>query len=63
MTDESPEGVSPACADAPSDLRTRVDSLERAVHSLGGAVIGPTGHDSGAFFHKWWTALRAKSAS
>ena len=40
------------------EIAKELAEVQVAVHSLGGAVIGHTGHDAGAFFHSWWKKLK-----
>jgi hypothetical protein len=47
-----------AYASVSPEIAKELAELQVAVHSLGGAVIGHTGHDAGAFFHSWWKRLK-----
>jgi hypothetical protein len=52
-----------AYANASREVAKELAELQVAVHSLGGAVIGHTGHDAGAFFHSWWKSLKSEMAA
>jgi hypothetical protein len=55
------ESLAKRAGDAASpEIAKELAELQVAVHSLGGAVIGHTGHDSGAFFHSWWKKLKGE---
>lgn len=49
-----------ASATISPEIAKELAELQVAVHSLGGAVIGHTGHDAGAFFHSWWKKLKGE---
>lgn len=55
------ESLAKRAGDAASpEIAKELAEIQVAVHSLGGAVIGHTGHDSGAFFHSWWKKLKGE---
>lgn len=43
-------------------ISSDLEELQHAVHSLGGGLIGHTGHDAGAFFHSWWKKIAGSEA-
>lgn len=51
-----------AASTASPAISSDLEELQHAVHSLGGGLIGHTGHDAGAFFHSWWKKIAGSEA-
>jgi len=51
-----------ATSEASPAISSDLEELQHAVHSLGGGLIGHTGHDAGAFFHSWWKKIAGGEA-